>query len=262
MKRDLLQTLSYVCKDPSESVRISLATNFCTPDVCSVDMFIKFCIPATLQLLRDDSVFVRIKVLGAMPCMAEYISVETFQLTILPSLRDILVDKSWRIRKNLVELLPDIIDISSSANSIADVLEWIEKLLFDPVFCVREASGRALAEICAKQGVSFTLETGWPILRSVMRSNNYLHRITGLQAAKHVAMSLNSAEINAVLMETMRQASGDDVPNVRLSSIRTASELLSAEITNSESIFSILKHMDEDTDADVRGSARRCLMIR
>jgi len=255
LKLDILQNLECISRDTSETVRLSFASSFCTMDSCQSDLFIQFCLPAMLQLCRDDSMNVRLRALGAVNRVPQFIPVHMFRLAILPSLRDIVADKNWRTRNGILAILPDILNSDSSNGSEDEILTWLEKFLTDTVYSVREATGFCMAAVFRTEQVKLSVEKVVGVIQNVMGTANYLYRITALLAAKQVLL-LQESEVNiTAVFKIVESSAADSVVNVRLTFLRIARELASHKSLH-DRLKALVRALEGDINADVRSNAK------
>ena len=253
---NILDSLSQASRDNADSVRLGLATDFCRhTNSVPAEQFIQFCLPIVLQLVRDESVAVRIRMLSSLTKLPEFIPAETYKIAFLPSLRELVGDKNWRVRKGLLQLLHEIAPSLSGMGYADEMLGWIEKLLSDTVYCVREAAGITLTQVCC--GDKALTESAIPILQRIMENQNYLCRVTGLLAAKTLGLSTHDDETISLIFMAIKSCATDSVANVRLSFIRAATELSRHDSVVASRITPIISDMERDSDIDVRSECKR-----
>ena len=255
---DVLRCLTNVSRDTADCVRLALATDFCSyTSLLPTEQYINYCLPVVLQLVRDESVAVRMRMLSSLSMLPAFIPPDTLKHAFLPSLRDLLNDKSWRVRQGFLELLHGVAPSLGSMGFVTEMLSWIERLLADTVYCVREKAGITLAAVCRDDKA--LMEAAVSVIQRVLESSNYLCRVTGLLAANHLALATHDAELLTLIFMGVKNCSSDSVANVRLSFVRTATAFASHDSLLESRLSPIIGDMEKDEDADVRNQCKRYL---
>jgi serine/threonine-protein phosphatase 2A regulatory subunit A len=108
----ILSQLKKVEKDSVSYVRGSLANTILK--ICPYIGKSKtndFIFPVFLNLIKDESHDIRMALIGNLEKLNEVISIDIFVQSLIPSLNEISVNKSWRIRNQVIEIIPTIANI-------------------------------------------------------------------------------------------------------------------------------------------------------
>lgn len=108
MDKILIQ-LKKLEKDSVSYVRGSLAENILK--VCPYIGKTKtndFIFPVFLNLIKDENHNIRMALIGNLEKLNEVIAIDIFVQSLIPSLNEITANKSWRIRNQVIEIIPTI----------------------------------------------------------------------------------------------------------------------------------------------------------
>lgn len=246
----LVKHVERAANDTSENVRLSLASSFsesCIKTTVPVETVLNI----FLTLLRDDSSSVRLKALSHLPNLTRIINSTVLKFSILPALKELLSDRNWRLRRSVIELIPEISFVFDDRPSIEDLFECLTKFLVDAVYSVRESTANAFGKIYPII-VSNSLEARFlHELEGIIRDSNYLHRMAAISAIAHV-YHITAHETKLKLNDLLGICAADKVANVRLHLLKMLSEYDKDSISTHKTLL-------EDTDIDVRTLASTCI---
>jgi serine/threonine-protein phosphatase 2A regulatory subunit A len=61
-----------------------------------------------LQLLRDESSEVRLNVISKLDIIVDVIGIDLLSVSLLPAIINLAEDKQWRVRKTIIEYIPEL----------------------------------------------------------------------------------------------------------------------------------------------------------
>jgi serine/threonine-protein phosphatase 2A regulatory subunit A len=63
-------------------------------------------LPIFLMLFRDESSEVRLKLFSRLDDLNSVISIEELQLSLIPSLEELAIEKNWRLKMQVIDYFP------------------------------------------------------------------------------------------------------------------------------------------------------------
>jgi serine/threonine-protein phosphatase 2A regulatory subunit A len=109
---NILSHLKKVEKDSVSYVRGSLANSILKvcPSIGKVKTN-EFIFPVFLNLIKDENHYIRMALINNLEKLNEVINIDIFVQSVIPSLKEISTNKSWRIRNQVIEIIPTIAKI-------------------------------------------------------------------------------------------------------------------------------------------------------
>jgi len=215
-------------------------------------------LPLILILLKDPEPQPRLNCLSHLNL--DVVNPKDVAEALLPCIKELASDESWRVRKNVLQKLPglsarlgpDIVD--------KDIKKIVFNLMCDEVHSVRQSTAQIIKEICEKMNdEKWTKQTLTQIFEQTSNSS-YLKRQTFLEAIKHLAEALPS-QLDPCI-DKLLTFINDKVPNVRLKLCTVLLELVSQISITKEiqlKIVNELLKLREDKDPDVSFFAEKTL---
>jgi len=205
-------------------------------------------LPLVLKLLKDPEPEPRLKCLSKLDLSV--VNVNDLLEAIMPCLKDLAADNSWRIRQEVLGLLPGL----SSRLGAENVDNHIKKLLFtlmtDQVQEVRSAAARTVLRICEKLEDDKWASSMLTQIREEFKQANYLRRQTALTALSYMMDVLPAEKCLDVILEFVE----DKVPNVRFRLCTILYELLDSQkipVALFSKVSTEVSKMTTDSDPDV-----------
>jgi len=137
-------------------------------------------------------------------------------------------------------------------------MRWLQ----DPVFSIREAATGALEKLSEQFGSDWARDHLVPDVLSSLEHENYLYRVTALNAVASLAPHVRRNVLDGKLLPAVTAiALKDKVPNVRFNSAKVLERLapfVDGPVLEGK-VKPVLKTMAGDPDTDVRFFAAKAL---
>lgn len=215
-------------------------------------------LPLVLELLKDPEPEPRLRCLSHLDL--DVVNALDLLEAIMPCITQLAKDKSWRIRKSVMEMLPSL----SARLGPQIVDERIKSLMFDlmtdQVQAVREEAARTMLKICRQLNNPQWTEQTLTEIFTQCKTSNYLRRQTAMEAIQHLTEALPAENC----LEILLSFTSDPVPNVRFKVCNIISSLLESNKIKPRLIPSIVSSLDplrNDTDVDVRYFSNKTLTL-
>jgi len=182
---------------------------------------------------------------------------DTVAQSILPILTDLAVDKRWRVRLQVLELMPTFAKQLGPDFFTTHFQAIYLKFVSDGVYSIREALLAGVRDVASVLGASWVEANFLGALLELQEHESYLLRITAIQAVS-VLNSLLTPEVQrAAFLPLLKGLVSDRVPNVRMNAAKVLPCLIRTlrDPSSQELLRSLLASLQEDTDIDVRQRA-------
>jgi serine/threonine-protein phosphatase 2A regulatory subunit A len=254
----LMDDAKRLVMDTSEHVRTSLAEDlqYISPKL-GRDGTVEHLLPILLILLRDECSDVRLAIVSNLQPVHEVIGIDLLNQSLLPAITGLAADTQWRVRLSILEKVPDIAEQLGSDVFQNQFDNQLVNWLSDSVYSVRRAASDVLLKLSKHFGEDWTKMFLISKLVSLLKSTNYLHRVTALYGIQTLASVLSSETVETQLLPQVLLSLKDNIPNVRIIAARVATTLYWNGQVDSvdvkDNIMSVLKSAaEDDADRDVR----------
>merc|ERR1712093_262559 len=93
-----------------------------------------------LQLIRDESAEVRLKLISTLGELSAVVGSDTLSQSLLPSIRDLGKDRQWRVRLAVIDCMPSLANYLGEEQFTQELTSLFTQWIVDPVFSVRNAA--------------------------------------------------------------------------------------------------------------------------
>ncbi|MEN2500583.1 MAG: protein phosphatase 2, regulatory subunit A, partial [Marteilia pararefringens] len=213
-------------------------------------------------LLRDDNSEISLATISKLcEVKSDNISMKELFSCIFDAISELSRDSKWRVRDDIVKLLPSVItSIKFDDEGSEQLIKTLIKMLNDNVYAIRRSVADSIFTLVSKQGLQWANNTVIPMINEMKDSHNYIVRMAYID---NVDLLLDSLDSEAILdiFKSLKLVSKDPVPNVRFRLIRFFKDRLypfavasddekHKEMSNE--IIQIVKSLANDQDNDVR----------
>ena len=255
----ILQNLRKLEKDQKNFVKGALASNILK--ICSLVGIKKtndYIFPTFLTLIKDENLEIRMTLINNLSELNKVIEINNIIESIMPSIKEISANRSWRVRIQVMEIIPVLAKLFNQQLFMNHIFPICIASLTDSVFSIREA-GCKLFVVIYKDVKNDEFEKKLlEKLNELCNSTSYLLRNTVLVYMKLFIEKLEDKLyfdfFERKLVGVVLMLSKDKIANVRIScayiwnkikNIKFKDNRINNEINN---IIEILK---KDADSDV-----------
>lgn len=253
---------SAIIKDTSEHVRSSLSRVICgIGQNLGKELAEKNILQICIQMTKDDNIDVRLCLLQTIHSIIEVMTPVQLDTHVIPLYLTVAGDKQWRIRLEIVKLLPDLAKKLNVDLFKDKLMNLFMGFLVDNAFQIREEATKnivRLGDIFGKQ---------WMEDQIILKINefkahaNYLFRINTLFIISKLKEFLDPLFINSNLISIAVSLKGDIVPNIRFN-VAKCLDLLAPVMTEEnikKEVIPCLQQLMNDQDIDVKYFAEKAL---
>jgi serine/threonine-protein phosphatase 2A regulatory subunit A len=205
-------------------------------------------LPLVLKLLKDPEPEPRLKCLSKLDLSV--VNVNDLLDAIMPSLKELAGDSSWRIRQEVLGLLPGLSQRLGADNVDTHIKKLLFTMMTDQVQVVREEAARTVLRICEKLEDDKWANSMLDQIHDQFKKANYLRRQTALEAIYFMVDVLPPEKC----LDTLLEFVGDKVPNVRFKLCTTIFSLIEQNkipLALSGKIIDEMTKLSTDDDPDV-----------
>lgn len=259
----LVTVLSQLTSDSSLHVRLSLAQIISQiAKNREGNFFTKSLFPLLQMLFKDEITEVRSALIQNLEYLAPAIGLQQMKQHVIPLLSTVSNDKQWRSKLSLLELLPKISKNLGYDLFKDDISGLLKSFCTDHVQAIRNEAIKDLCELYRIFGPEKMNQLIEQIYDELLKSTNYLFRITALQALPEFMQCLIEEQTLSFLEKALSIVGNDKVPNVKFNLVKTC-EALSISINKKQSVRNnvrtSLNQLKDDEDLDVSYFARTAL---
>jgi len=260
----ILPVVLALATDEAQSVRAALATDVLgLAPLFGAENTRQHLLDLYLLLLKDDFPEVRLNVIGKLNMLVtSVIGLEHISQHLLAALQELAEDRQWRIRLAIIEYIPLLaqqLGVEFFNSKLCGLcLGWLS----DCVYAIRKAATQNLYKLTVVFGTAWAQTHIFPKIKELMKSTNYLYRVTPLSAVAILAPAFTQAEVATHLLPLVLECTQDPIANIRLNACKTAAKLipsLEASITTASVKPGLTKLLD-DKDNDVRHFANLAVL--
>ena len=255
----ILQNLRKLEKDQKNYVKGALASNVLK--ICELIGPKKtndYIFPIFLTLIKDENIEIRMNLINNLSELNKVIEIDNIIESIMPPIKEISANKSWRIRIQIMEIIPVLAKLFNQHLFMNNIFPICITALMDSVFSIRESSCKLFVTIYKDTKNEEFEKKLLEKLNELCLSSSYLLRNTALVFIKFYIEKLEDKIylefFEKKLIEIVFNLSKDKIANVRMNcafilnkikNIKFKDNKINGEINN---IIEILK---KDKDEDV-----------
>jgi serine/threonine-protein phosphatase 2A regulatory subunit A len=255
----ILQNIRNLEKDQKNFVKGALAAN--ALKICELIGPKKtndYIFPVFLTLIKDENIEIRMSLLNNLPELNKVIDINNIIESIMPPIKEISANKSWRVRIQIMEIVPVLAKLFNQHLFMSNIFPICITSLMDSVFSIREASCKLFVtiykDIKNEEFEKKLLEK----LNELCLSSSYLLRNTALVYIKFYIEKLDDKIylefFEKKLVGIVFNLSKDKIANVRLNCAFILNKIKNIKFKDNKinaEINSIIEILKADKDADV-----------
>ena len=254
----ILQNLRKLEKDQKNFVRGALASNVLK--LCSLvgNKTNDYILPIFLTLMKDENIEIRMTLINNLSELNKVIEINNIIEIIMPSIKEISANKSWRVRLQIMEIIPVLAKLFNQQLFMNHIFPICITSLMDSVFSIREAASKLFVTIYKDVKNDEFEKKLLEKLNELCNSTSYLLRNTVLVYMKLFIEKLEDKLyfdfFEKKLVGIVLMLSKDKIANIRIScgyvwnkikDIKFKDSKINSEINN------VIDSLKKDTDSDV-----------
>jgi serine/threonine-protein phosphatase 2A regulatory subunit A len=255
----ILQNLRKLEKDQKNFVRGALAANILK--LCSLVGIKKtndFIFPIFLTLIKDENLEIRMTLINNLSELNKVIEINNIIESIMPSIKEISANKSWRVRIQIMEIIPVLAKLFNQQIFMNHIFPICITSLTDSVFSIREAACKLFVVIYEDVKNDEFEKKLLEKLNELCQSTSYLLRNTVLVYIKLFIEKLDNKLyldfFEKKLAGIVLMLSKDKIANVRISCGYVWNKIKDVKFKDSRinnEINNVVEILKKDTDSDV-----------
>ena len=255
----ILQNLRNLEKDQKNFVKGALASNVLK--ICELIGPKKtndYIFPIFLTLIKDENIEIRMNLINNLSNLNKVIAINDIIESLMPSIKEISANKSWRVRIQIMEIIPVLAKLFNQHLFMSNIFPICITSLMDSVFSIREASCKLFVTIYKDIKNEEFEKKLIEKLNELCLSSSYLLRNTALVYIKFYIEKLDDKVylefFEKKIIEIVFNLSKDKIANVRLNCAFILNKIKNINFKDSkinEEIRKIIEVLKTDKDDDV-----------
>ena len=255
----ILQNLRNLEKDQKNFVKGALAAN--SLKICELIGPKKtndYIFPIFLTLIKDENIEIRMNLINNLSELNKVIEINNIIESIMPPIKEISANKSWRVRIQIMEIVPVLAKLFNQHLFMNNIFPICITSLMDSVFSIREASCKLFVTIYKDLKNEEFEKKLLEKLNELCMSSSYLLRNTSLVYIKFYIEKLDDKIylefFEKKLVSIVFNLSKDKIANVRLNCAFILNKIKNIKFKDNkinEEINNIIEILKTDKDADV-----------
>ena len=255
----ILQNLRNLEKDQKNFVKGALSAN--ALKICELIGPKKtndYIFPIFLTLIKDENIEIRMNLINNLSELNKVISINNIIESIMPPIKEISANKSWRVRIQIMEIVPVLVKLFNHNLFMSNIFPICITSLMDSVFSIRESSCKLFVtiykDIKNEEFEKKLLEK----LNELCLSSSYLLRNTTLVYIKFYIEKLDDKIylefFEKKLVGIVFNLSKDKISNVRINCAFILNKIKNIKFKDSKinnEINNIIEILKNDKDSDV-----------
>ena len=143
----ILQNLRKLEKDQKNYVRGALASNVLKISSIIGDKTKVYVFPIFLTLIKDENLEIRMTLINNLSELDKEIKINNIIESVMPPIKEISTNKSWRVRIQVMEIIPVLSKLFSQQLFMSHIFPICISALMDSVFSIREAASKVFVTI-------------------------------------------------------------------------------------------------------------------
>ena len=255
----ILQNLRNLEKDQKNFVKGALASNVLK--ICELIGPKKtndYIFPIFLTLIKDENIEIRMNLINNLSNLNKVIAINDIIESLMPSIKEISANKSWRVRIQIMEIIPVLAKLFNQHLFMSNIFPICITSLMDSVFSIREASCKLFVTIYKDIKNEEFEKKLIEKLNELCLSSSYLLRNTALVYIKFYIEKLDDKVylefFEKKIIEIVFNLSKDKIANVRLNCAFILNKIKNINFKDTkinEEIKKIIEVLKTDKDDDV-----------
>ena len=255
----ILQNLRKLEKDQKNFVRGALASNVLK--LCSLVGPIKtndYIFPIFLTLIKDENLEIRMTLINNLSELNKEIKINNIIESIMPSIKEISANKSWRVRIQIMEIIPVLAKLFNQQLFMNHIFPICITSLMDSVFSIREAASKLFVTIYKDVKNDEFEKKLLEKLNELCGSTSYLLRNTVLVYIKFFIEKLDDKLyfdfFEKKLIGIVLMLSKDKIANIRISCAYVFNKIKDVKFKDNKinnEINNMIEIFKKDSDTDV-----------
>ena len=254
----ILQNLRKLEKDQKNYVRGALASNVLKISSIIGDKTKVYIFPIFLTLIKDENLEIRMTLINNLSELDKEIKINNIIESVMPPIKEISTNKSWRVRIQVMEIIPVLSKLFSQQLFMSHIFPICIAALMDSVFSIREAASKVFVTIYKDVKNDEFEKKLLEKINELCNSTSYLLRNTVLVYIKFFIKNLEDKIylefFEKKLIGIVLMLSKDKIANIRIScgfvlnkikDIKFKDNKINGEINN------VIEILNKDTDSDV-----------
>ena len=255
----ILQNLRKLEKDQKNFVRGALAANILKlSSLVGIKKTNDFIFPIFLTLIKDENLEIRMTLINNLSELNKVIEINNIIESIMPSIKEISANKSWRVRIQIMEIIPVLAKLFNQQIFMNHIFPICITSLTDSVFSIREAACKLFVVIYEDVKNDEFEKKLLEKLNELCQSTSYLLRNTVLVYIKLFIEKLDNKLyldfFEKKLAGIVLMLSKDKIANVRISCGYVWNKIKDVKFKDSRinnEINNVVEILKKDTDSDV-----------
>ena len=255
----ILQNLRKLEKDQKNFVKGALASNVLK--ICELIGPKKtndYIFPIFLTLIKDENIEIRMSLINNLSELNKVIEINNIIESIMPPIKEISANKSWRVRIQIMEIVPVLAKLFNQHLFMTNIFPICITSLMDSVFSIREASCKLFVTIYKDTKNEEFEKKLLEKLNELCLSSSYLLRNTALVYIKFYIEKLDDKIyldfFEKKLVGIVFNLSKDKIANVRINCAFILNKIKNIKFKDSKingEINNIIEILKKDKDGDV-----------
>ena len=255
----ILQNLRKLEKDQKNFVKGALASNVLK--ICELIGPKKtndYVFPIFLTLIKDENIEIRMSLINNLSELNKVIEINNIIESIMPPIKEISANKSWRVRIQIMEIVPVLAKLFNQHLFMTNIFPICITSLMDSVFSIREASCKLFVTIYKDTKNEEFEKKLLEKLNELCLSSSYLLRNTALVYIKFYIEKLDDKIyldfFEKKLVGIVFNLSKDKIANVRINCAFILNKIKNIKFKDSKingEINNIIEILKKDKDGDV-----------
>ncbi len=254
----ILQNLRKLEKDQKNFVRGALASNVLK--LCSLlgNKTNDYILPIFLTLMKDENIEIRMTLINNLSELNKVIEINNIIEIIMPSIKEISANKSWRVRLQIMEIIPVLAKLFNQQLFMNHIFPICITSLMDSVFSIREAASKLFVTIYKDVKNDEFEKKLLEKLNELCNSTSYLLRNTVLVYIKFFIKNLEDKIyfefFEKKLIGIVLMLSKDKIANIRISCAFILNKIKDIKFKDNKlnnEINSVVEIFKKDPDTDV-----------
>ena len=255
----ILQNLRKLEKDQKNFVKGALASNVLK--ICELIGPKKtndYVFPIFLTLIKDENIEIRMSLINNLSELNKVIEINNIVESIMPPIKEISANKSWRVRIQIMEIVPVLAKLFNQHLFMTNIFPICITSLMDSVFSIREASCKLFVTIYKDTKNEEFEKKLLEKLNELCLSSSYLLRNTALVYIKFYIEKLEDKIyldfFEKKLVGIVFNLSKDKIANVRINCAFILNKIKNIKFKDSKingEINNIIEILKKDKDGDV-----------
>ena len=240
--------------ESSQHVKGSMSYAVCKLAECvSQDEATTHLIPMVSILLKNNSTEVIVSLVENLEPLFKVIGEGALVEKLIPAIINLSNDKTWRIRLAVVQFIPKMAKYVERALFSSKIENTLLQMLMDPVFMIREETGKSCIDLSKSiydsDWLCKIVETK---LDEFSKHERFMIRIQSVHFITQMHKEVPAEYVNRKLCETLLVLAEDPVPNIRFNVSKAFAAMHPiVTSTNKGKITEVLQKMAEsDQDYD------------